>query len=328
MSGLLAILPAPATDKTGWPWTEESDATVYDKDIRYPKISIITPTYNQGQFIEETIRSILLQNYPNLEYIIIDGGSTDETVEIIKKYASWITCWVSEKDRGQSHAINKGLEKCTGEICNWINSDDCLTPHALNSIQNGFSPADVLCFCGNALVEFDVAAKPPVLFRTTLLDKDINTHLANCSLCQPASFFRMSAFRQITPVEETLHMNMDMYMWYRFVCLYGLDNLIYTDEIICTVKAHKNAKTVKSFEKSFIDKQRIFDSLFAALNKSYKLKSPVLPLAITPEIHKKIKYRVLRKKYCRTHLWRTNFDGRILNVNFGLMLEWLFIKER
>ena len=220
MGSLLAILPAPSTNKKGWPWTEESDATVYDQNRPYPKISIITPSFNQGAFIEETIRSILLQNYPNLEYIIIDGGSTDNTVDVIKKYEPWLTYWVSEKDRGQSHAINKGLEKCTGEICNWINSDDCLTANSLHHIQKSFSNAEVLCFCGNALVDFGSSKKTPVLFRTSLLDKDINTHLAGCSFAQPASFFRMKAFRCITPLEETLHMNMDMYMWYRFVCLY------------------------------------------------------------------------------------------------------------
>ena len=94
----------------------------------WPRISIVTPSFNQGQFIEETIRSILLQGYPNLEYIIIDGGSTDESVEIIKKYEPWLTYWVSEKDRGQAHAINKGLERCTGEILAYINSDDYYYP--------------------------------------------------------------------------------------------------------------------------------------------------------------------------------------------------------
>ena len=82
--------------------------------------SIITPSYNQGQYIEQTIQSVLNQNYPNLEYIIIDGGSTDNTVEIIKKYEKHLKFWVSEKDKGQANAINKGLQYCTGEIFNWI----------------------------------------------------------------------------------------------------------------------------------------------------------------------------------------------------------------
>ena len=109
----------------------------------YSTISIITPSYNQGQFIEQTINSVLDQNYPNLQYIIIDGGSTDDTVSIIKKYEHHLTYWVSEKDTGQASAINKGLQHCTGEIFNWLNSDDYLQPGALQKIANAFSEKTV-----------------------------------------------------------------------------------------------------------------------------------------------------------------------------------------
>ncbi|AEE50739.1 glycosyltransferase family 2 protein [Haliscomenobacter hydrossis] len=127
-------------NREGWPWTEETDHDVYQgyNKHEWPKISIITPSYNQGKFIEETIRSVLLQNYPNLEYIIIDGGSTDDTVEIIQKYERWITYWISEKDDGQSHAINKGYRIATGEIINWLNSDDLLTQNSLFLIASCF----------------------------------------------------------------------------------------------------------------------------------------------------------------------------------------------
>ena len=100
----LAELPPPPPDKTGWPWSEESPplpATMPDGSP-WPRISIVTPSYNQGQFIEETIRSVLLQGYPNLEYIVMDGGSTDNSVEIVRNYNSWLAYWVSEPDRGQA----------------------------------------------------------------------------------------------------------------------------------------------------------------------------------------------------------------------------------
>jgi len=130
----LQDLPTALEGKTGWPWTEQSEP-LPDKmpdGSAWSRISIVTPSYNQGQFIEETIRSVLLQGYPNLEYIIIDGGSTDNSIEIIKKYEQHLTYWISESDRGQSHAINKGWGKCTGDYLAWVNSDDCYLPNVLN----------------------------------------------------------------------------------------------------------------------------------------------------------------------------------------------------
>ncbi len=107
-------------------------------DLSYPKISIVTPSYNQGEFLEKTILSILNQNYPNLEYIIIDGGSNDNSVEIIKKYEKYLTYWISEKDKGQADAINKGFLKSTGQILAWLNSDDIYLPDALLKVTKAF----------------------------------------------------------------------------------------------------------------------------------------------------------------------------------------------
>jgi glycosyltransferase involved in cell wall biosynthesis len=132
----LSELPPPPAGKTGWPWTQESKLLPEQMPdgSKWPQISIVTPNYNCGRFLEETIRSVLLQGYPNLEYIVIDGGSTDNSVEIIKKYEPWLTYWVSEPDKGQVDAINKGLQRVTGQWFNWLNGDDILLSGSLKTL--------------------------------------------------------------------------------------------------------------------------------------------------------------------------------------------------
>ncbi|THD77685.1 MAG: glycosyltransferase [Phenylobacterium sp.] len=142
----LVTLPPPPAGRAGWPWTEASPpiAPTRGDGSAWPRVSIVTPSFNQGRFLEETIRSILLQGYPELEYLVIDGGSTDETLEVIRKYEPWIDHWISEKDDGQADAINKGLARCTGEIFQFINSDDYLAPGAIAAVAEAMAGHDVV----------------------------------------------------------------------------------------------------------------------------------------------------------------------------------------
>jgi glycosyltransferase involved in cell wall biosynthesis len=140
-------LPEPPAGKHGWPWTEES-ARLSDtmaNGQEWPRITVVTPSFRQGRFLEETIRSILLQGYPNLEYFVLDGGSKDNSVEIITKYSPWLSYWMSEPDGGQSDAINRGLRMGSGEFATWINSDDMLCKNALadHGTRVGFQPNTV-----------------------------------------------------------------------------------------------------------------------------------------------------------------------------------------
>ena len=123
-------LPAPPPGKTGWPWTEETQVTSEMMNGPHERISIVTPSFNSHRYLEETIRSVLLQGYPDLEYIIIDGGSSDGAVEIIKKYEKWLAYWCSEKDSGYADAINKGFSQAVGEIRAWMPASDTYTPSA------------------------------------------------------------------------------------------------------------------------------------------------------------------------------------------------------
>ena len=173
-----------------------------------PKISIITPSYNQGQFIEETILSVINQNYPLIEYIIIDGGSTDNTIEIIKKYTKHITYWVSEKDSGQSEAINKGFKRATGDIVCWLNSDDILMPNAIREVANFFEENNDVNILNGYTVVID--KKSNILFNLFLLNqKKWYACHGIYYIAQPSLFWRRKIFESIGLLREDFHTLMD-----------------------------------------------------------------------------------------------------------------------
>jgi glycosyltransferase involved in cell wall biosynthesis len=131
--GLRSVIPSAPTNRKGWPWDKETPAD-YGPVTGWPKVTIVIPSFQQGDFIEETLRSVLLQNYPILECIVIDGGSTDQTSAIIEKYRPWLSFARSGRDRGQGHAINLGFSLGSGDIFGWLNSDDFYLPGALRRV--------------------------------------------------------------------------------------------------------------------------------------------------------------------------------------------------
>jgi len=206
----------------------------------WPRISIITPSFNQGQFIERTIRSVLLQGYPNLEYFIMDGGSGDGTVEIIRKYEPWLTGWVSEKDRGQSHAINKGLARATGTIVNWLNSDDILLPGALAGVAAlSVKRPDCVAWAG-ACRRVDHKGRLIVTYQPRGLTRDqLADWYHQGYVSQPACFFSRAASDRVGPVAEDLHYSLDMDYWIR---LAGIGTFAATDDLWCEEVSHPECK--------------------------------------------------------------------------------------
>lgn len=173
-----------------------------------PKISIVTPSYNQGQFIEETILSIINQSYSNFEYIIIDGGSTDNSVEIIKKYEKHIAYWVSEKDSGQSEAVNKGFKRATGEIIGWINSDDILMPDALNKVAAYFDKNKDWNILKGYTVVIDINSN--ILFNLFMLkQKKWYAKHGIYFIAQPSLFWKRTVLDSIGLLREDFHSAMD-----------------------------------------------------------------------------------------------------------------------
>ena len=233
-------LPAPPPGKIGWPWTEQSEP-VGDQmpdGSEYPRISIVTPSYNQGQFIEETIRSILLQGYPNLEYIVIDGGSTDNSIDIIRKYEPWITYWVSETDQGQSDAINKGFFISTGKIMGWINSDDLLVKDALISLAKAYIPG-LHWWYGNSLhILPDKTLESYPLPKKEVSRRDL-LH-ARVIISQVSTFWTRELWEKTGSVLSQYHMAMDYELWLRF-SEYGPAKILVT--FLGMYRTHDNAKT-------------------------------------------------------------------------------------
>lgn len=245
-SNILTLLPKPPEGKTGWPWTKESKPL--PKHMRngetWPKITIVTPSYNQGQFLEETIRSVLLQNYPNLEYIIMDGGSSDNSVEIIKKYASWLTYWVSEKDNGQADAIYRGFERANGDVLAWINADDFFLADALHEVGWYFSQnrhADVLVG-GVRLVDSEgKKIKTWMAFR-----QDYNSILCYGQLfLQMGVFWSAALYRRSGGIDSTLHFAMDYELFLKFSK--DTDFFGYSNIVLAACRSHPDTKSGQIF---------------------------------------------------------------------------------
>lgn len=152
-AGLLARLPSPPTDRTGWPWTVETPPSATgDNPADWPLISIVTPSFKQAEFLEETIRSVLLQNYPRLEFVIMDGGSTDPSPVIIEKYRPWLSFARVARDRGQAHAINLGFSLAGDHgLRGWLNSDDLYTPGALHRVARAWRTTHADFFYGDGI---------------------------------------------------------------------------------------------------------------------------------------------------------------------------------
>lgn len=238
-------LPAPPSSKIGWPWSEESQqlSNVMPSCSRWPKISIVTPSLNQGQFIEETIRSVLLQGYPDLEYIIIDGGSDDGTIEIIKKYEKWLTYWVSELDKGQGHAINKGFAKASGEIFAYINSDDLYCPGAFGAVAPLFTnngephlvAGECIVFNGDIIKRVFKPSWPVSL--SCFLEKTYSSTFA-----QPASFWSRKIYQKLKGLDESLHFCFDREFFLRMGLEGVTPNLI--SKRIAFFREHTDSKTI------------------------------------------------------------------------------------
>jgi glycosyltransferase involved in cell wall biosynthesis len=284
----LSELPAPPPGRTGWPWTEQSERLPdsMPDGSAWPKISIVTPSYGQGQFIEETIRAVLLQGYPDIEFIIIDGGSQDNTVEVIKKYEPYLAYWVSEKDNGQANAINKGFARATGQIYYWINSDDFPAIDTFGIAANLFvqNPKYEVIY-GDCYFIDETGKLLKIATSKSFTTGDI---IVGNIFDQQTVFFKDHVWQQFGQTREDFRFIMDYELWIRW----SLKNVVfsYCPQIKAYFRFHKDSKSTNLQRTN----QNENFALLIQLGKSGQI-----PAYLRPKIKEGLKRICLRSYWLR-----------------------------
>jgi glycosyltransferase involved in cell wall biosynthesis len=254
----LGDLPDPVK-RTGWPWTEASappppvgvDGGAVDEA---PRVTIVTPSYNQGQFLEETLRSVLLQGYPNLEFIVLDGGSTDDSRAILERYDPFLSHWESHPDAGQSDALNRGFKRAGGEIIGWVNSDDLLSPGAIAASVAALVARPEAGFSYGDWAVIDAASRvishetPPEVTSAGLL------HSLQSYVAQTTLFFRRSALQQVDWLDVDLHLIMDFDLLLRLTARF---ESVRASGEIARFRIHPDAKTPTLQTRAWRERDRV-----------------------------------------------------------------------
>jgi glycosyltransferase involved in cell wall biosynthesis len=221
-----------------------------------PLVTIVTPCFNAGRYLEATIQSVLAQDYPHIEYLVMDGGSTDNSLDILKRYEGRLD-WVSAKDRGTADAIDTGFERTSGEIFTYVNADDLLLPGAVSAAVDALEHhPEASGVYGDAWWIDEsgarIAAYPVKVFDPKLLESE-------CFICQPASFVRREAFANLGGLDPELSLTFDYEFWMRFSRLYKLQRI---EQPLACSRMH-------SANKSLGRKKEVFEETFQVLRRNY-----------------------------------------------------------
>lgn len=236
-------LSAHALGLAGWPWSESCwrSPERMPNGAEWPLISVVTPSLNQGAFLERAIRSVLLQGYPRLEYIVIDGGSTDESLRVIEKYAPRLAYWVSEPDGGYIQAINKGFRRATGDIMCWLSSDDFYTPGALHAVSKILAPGSGNVAAVGHVLKVYADGRPSQKLRGHYagLNRLLKFWLGY-EMHQPSIFWRREVFEAVGFLDETKDLVADFDYWVRIARRFPFRNV---GEVLACATYHAGAKT-------------------------------------------------------------------------------------
>ena len=227
-----------------------------------PLVSIITPSLNQGEYIDETISSVLAQDYPRIEHIVVDGGSTDGTLDVLKKAGDRIK-WLSESDRGQSHALNKGIEIAGGDVIGWLNSDDMYVEGAVARAVD-FLRANPECAMVYGQAEIiNEFGRRIGSYETEPFDLD--RMAKHCIVCQPSAFIRADVLREVGGVDERLHFCMDMDLWIRIGRAHKVG---FIDELLAKSRWHASNKTFGSRKAALLEAMRVVRRQYGQVPKA------------------------------------------------------------
>jgi glycosyltransferase involved in cell wall biosynthesis len=230
-----------------------------------PRITIVTPSFDQGQYLEQTICSVLDQRYPNLEYIICDGGSTDQSVDIIRKYEKHLAWWCSEKDRGQSHGINKGFERATGDLYAYINSDDYYLPGAFDRVADAYQSGGKMICGWSQYLEPDGGIRPyPIQAHAEPSDWLIKNPIP-----QQSTFWSAKIWRDLGPFRVDLHFSFDYEYWLRIYFKGRIDPKL-VHQCLAVFRLHEKAKTSSSEQPFEADDKLLRDEYMRYLSWSQR----------------------------------------------------------
>jgi glycosyltransferase involved in cell wall biosynthesis len=243
-----------------------------------PLVSIVTPSFNQARYLESTIQSVLEQDYPNIEYIIVDGASTDESVEIIRRYSDRLAWWVSEKDRGQTDAINKGFARANGEILAWLNSDDTYEKTAVKEavaflsdnpgIGMVYGDANFIDEAGRVIGRFNS--------RQTSYARLRNGYV---HIPQQSSFWRADLWHKVGPLDPSFYFAMDYDLWIRLAAIAPVQ---YLPRLWANFRLHTQGKTIIADDRCWKEMLKVHyrdgGSWFGVMPAKYILRKVVAPL--------------------------------------------------
>jgi len=278
----------------------------------YPKVTIITPSFNHGEFLEKTIKSVIEQNYPNLEYLVFDGGSNDNSVNIIKKYEKHINYWESKKDKGQSHAINKGFNMASGKYVNWLNSDDVLLKDGILKLVDYLenNPTSDVVY-GNVIF---INSKDDYLYELYEIpySQKITLYALNY-LPQPATLYKLSLIKTLGPLREDLHYCMDHELWLR---LYKANSKFsHINDFIAGYRLHKTSKGI-----GHVKSKLYSERLRLKLEYGFKINNSVFRSMFY--LFSNIYYRLARK------VWQLFLYRKINIIPTSLRLAYLNYKKK